>query len=50
MRVQPEEPIPTSKDFGPIVEGFVHMTFDFSPIVGYLVRRDDFDLESLETV
>jgi len=48
--VQLKEPIPAGKDFVPIVEGFVHMALDFSPTVGYLARRVDFDLESLETV
>ena len=43
-------PIPASKDFVPIVEDFVHMAFDFSPTVGYLARREDSNLESLETV
>ena len=38
------------KDFGPIVEGSVHTTFYFPPTIGYLARREDFDLESLEIV
>lgn len=28
-------PIPAGKYFVPIVEDFVYMAFDFSPIVGY---------------
>lgn len=43
-------PIPTGKDFVPIVEGFVHMAFDFAPTIGYLTHREDSNLESLEIV
>lgn len=48
--VQPEEPIPAGKDFGPIVGDFGHMEFDSVPIVGYLGHREDFDLEYIGTI
>lgn len=43
-------PIPVGKDFVPKVEDFFYKAFDFSPTVGYLARREDSNLESLEIV
>jgi len=48
--VQLEELISAGNDFVPILEGFVHMAFDFSPTIGYVACREDFDLESLKIV
>ena len=49
-RVQPEEPIPAGKDFGPTVGDFDHMASEATPITDYLDHREDYDLEYLETV
>lgn len=43
-------PIHARKYFIAKVEDFVHNSFDFAPIVGYLARREDYNLERLETV
>lgn len=49
-RVQIDELVLTDRDLVPIVEVFVHVAFDFSPLVRYLTCREGSDLESLETV